>query len=216
MTTRIKQAHNHDPAQGAMFNQERAVSRRGAPETSKIAAASITPKKIREAHGKIIFMIRTHGSMTDYELRGMAAQLGWHFSWSGMSARRSELCPPRGYGLRDSGVTRLTPNKKPAIVWEIDPAHAPEVLPPKVRNLRQTQRAVLAIFEDASALGIKEMSHAQLVAEYERKIDRGDETEIQSDSSIRTRCAELVELKMVKRCPDSVTEKGNIAMWGLV
>jgi len=198
-----------------MFNQERAVSRRGAPATSVAAAASITKAKIRDAHGKIIFMIRTHGSMTDYELRDMAVKLGWHFSWSGMSARRSELCPPRGYGLRDSGTTRPTPNKREATVWEIDPNHAPEVLPPKVRNLRPTQRAVLAIFEEAKALGIHEMSHGQLVAEYERKIDRGDETEIQSESSIRTRCAELVDLGFVKRYPDSETEKGNIAMWGL-
>lgn len=212
--TKAKQAHNHDPAQGAMFEPERAVSRRGALKTSVAAAASITPKKIREAHRQILWLINKHGPMTDYELRDVARREGFKFSWSGMSARRGELCPPRGFGLRDSGQTRSTPNDRPATVWEIDPDHLPDVPSAKVRSLRHTQKAVLATFKDAAALGIDRMSHAQLVVHCQEEAERNG-WEVQSDSSIRTRCAELVDLKLVKRYPDSDTEKGKIAMWGL-
>lgn len=213
MTRNIKQAHNHDPAQGAMFRPEKAVARRDALPTSKVAAASV--KGIKEAHEKIFWLIKHHGPMTDYELRDRARESGFHFSWSGLSARRGEMCPPRGYGLRDSGITRPTPNKRPATVWEIDPSHELEVPPARVRNLRQTQRDVLSIFEEAKKQGIDRMSHAQLCYAYDGEAAlRGWEL-VQSASSVRTRCSELVELKLVKQYPDSETEKGNIAMWGL-
>ena len=175
-------------------------------------------RKIRPTHELIIALIKDYGSMTDYELRDHIEKAGYRISFSGVSARRSELCPPRGYGLRDSGKTRLTPNDRPATVWELDPYRMPCVLPSKIRNLRPTQRQVYQIFVDKKGDGIESMSHAQLWHEYDRLATEqrpGWETTL-SESGVRSRCAELVDLGLVKRFPDSVIDdKGKIAMWGL-
>lgn len=204
---KIKQAHNHDPHQAALFNQERAVARRDAPETSKAAARSV--KKIRASHELILHMIRQCGPMTDYELRDRAAEEGFKISWSGMSARRGELCPPRGRGLRDSGKTRATPNGRAATVWEIDPNVEPEVPPAKIRNLRPSQRLVYDLFEKYGKL-----THQALYQFYAASTV-GDE-EVMTESGIRSRCAELVALKLVERKEDAPGKYGQVSVWGLV
>lgn len=119
MKTRHKQEHNHDPAQGALFNQERAATRRGDPETSRVAAANV--RGVRASHRRVIQLFRTYGPQTDQEAYQAAIAEGWRVSPSGLRSRRAEVTPPRGRGIRDSGRKRKTDMGFDAIVWELDP-----------------------------------------------------------------------------------------------
>jgi hypothetical protein len=149
------------------------------------------------------------GSMTDYELRDALEYSNIKMSFSGVSARRGELCSPRGVGLRDSGLRRDTPNGAKAIVWMRDPAVAlPGVIPSKIRNLRDSQRLVYDMFQKYG-----NMTHQELYQHYLGDID-GNAEEIMTASGIRTRCAELVALKLVEQKPHTDYYIANV--WGLV
>lgn len=122
MKTRIKQPHNHDPAQlalGDTTEQKTAVARRTDPPTSHAAAASVT--NLRASHRRVIQLFRTYGPMTDAEALEAAISDGWHVSPSGLRSRRSEVTPPRGRGIRDSGKKRKSEFGQEAVVWELDP-----------------------------------------------------------------------------------------------
>ncbi len=122
--TKIKQAHNHDPAQQAMFNQTSAVARRSDPETSTAAAASVT--SLRASHIFVLQLFRGYGPMTDEQawtayrkIRAQGESVAPRMSPSGLRSRRAELCPPRGVGIRDSGRRVQTGSGRLAVVWEI-------------------------------------------------------------------------------------------------
>lgn len=119
MKSKMKQAHNHDPAQSALFDQDRAVARRTDPETSHVAAHNV--RGIRASHRRVIQLFRRFGPMTDQEALGAAISDGWRVSPSGLRSRRAEVTPPRGRGIRDSGLKRKTDMGFDSIVWELDP-----------------------------------------------------------------------------------------------
>lgn len=128
MKPKIKQAHNHDPSQLSAFDQERAATRRGDPETSHVAAHNV--KGIRASHRRVIQLFRRFGPMTDQEALGAAISDGWRVSPSGLRSRRAEVTPPRGRGIRDSGLKRKTEMGFDSIVWELDPeVESPEARP---------------------------------------------------------------------------------------
>ncbi len=125
--TKIKQAHNHDESQRALFDQPEAVARRNDPETSKAAAASVT--NIRASHRWVLRLFGVHGPMSDaqaWEAHEVAVKQDgkWgmvpRMSESGLRSRRAELTAPRGTGIRDSGRTVKTASNRDAVVWEID------------------------------------------------------------------------------------------------
>lgn len=208
--TRIKQEHNHDPAQGILFNPTRAVAHRNAPETSHAAARSVN---LPRTCARVIELLKRYGSMTDEALNARAKEEGDILHNTGLAPARCMLCPPRGVGVVDSGKRRVNESGREAVVWMLD--GSPGVLPSQIRKLRQTQRDVLDVFEDAVKLGIDRMSHGQLCHYYREAAGREGLEQVQSEASVRSRCAELVDLHLVKRYPDSNTEKGKIAMWGL-
>jgi len=124
--TKIKQAHNHDEAQGVLFDQERAVARRGDPKTSKQAAERV--QNIRASHRFVLHLFKSFGAMTDEQaweayvsLRANGeSSLVPRMSPSGLRSRRAEVTMPRGVGLRDSGRRAHTSSGRNAVVWEID------------------------------------------------------------------------------------------------
>lgn len=118
MTTKIKQEHNHDPAQLALLDQAEPATRRDDPETSRVAAASV--KNLRASHRRVIQLFRTYGPMTDEDALRAARADGWLVSPSGLRSRRAEVTPPRGRGIRDSGRREKLASGREAIVWEID------------------------------------------------------------------------------------------------
>lgn len=85
------------------------------------------PKLLRASHRKVLQLFRLYGSQTDQELYEAAKAEGWDISPSGLRSRRSELSPPRGGGLKDSGQRARTVFGKEgrfsrrAIVWMLDP-----------------------------------------------------------------------------------------------
>lgn len=141
MKTKIRQEHNHDPAQlalGPTSTVTRAVARRSDPATSHAAAASVM--NIRAAHRRVAQLFTTYGAMSDEEALEAAKADGWSVSPSGLRTRRGELCPPRGAGIRDSGRTRKLATGRDATVWERDPdspdlkRFAPEVTAEKAKR----------------------------------------------------------------------------------
>lgn len=189
-----------------MFSQSAATSRRNAPETSRIAASKQTPGKITRMHETIIALIMEYGPMTDYELRDKMTELGIPHSFSGVAARRGDLIPPRGKGLRDSGVRHNTPNNSPAIVWELDPNETPMVLPSKIRNLRGSQRTVYELFVRHG-----DMTHGEAFKRYLDSLPTDHAMEIMSESGVRSRVAELVALDVIKVKVNAIP-----TVWGLV
>lgn len=91
------------------------------------APATERPKILRASHRRVLQLFRTYGSQTDSELYEAAKAEGWQISPSGLRSRRSEISPPRGLGLRDSGQRRVTQFAvtgklaRRKIIWEIDP-----------------------------------------------------------------------------------------------
>lgn len=84
------------------------------------------PKLLRASHRKVLQLFRLYGAQSDQELYEAAKAEGWDISPSGLRSRRSELSPPRGAGLKDSGKRRKTlvgntgRFSRRAIIWEID------------------------------------------------------------------------------------------------
>lgn len=111
----MKQAHNHDPAQMALLDQERPATRRDDPETSHAAAASVG--NLRASHRRVLQLFRLYGSQTDEQLMDSAKAEGWKISPSGLRTRRSELTSPRGIGIIDTGRRVKTESGRDAIVW---------------------------------------------------------------------------------------------------
>ena len=72
--------------------------------------------KLRPAHRRCHQLFKQYGDMTDAEALEAARAEQWGISPSGLRSRRSELCPPRGAGIKDTGRRR---NK--ATVWGVDP-----------------------------------------------------------------------------------------------
>lgn len=90
------------------------------------APAAERPKILRPSHRRVLQLFRVLGAMTDQEAYDAAIADGWQISPSGFRSRRSEVSPPRGAGLRDSGrrrdnLFRVTGKAaRRAIVWELD------------------------------------------------------------------------------------------------
>jgi hypothetical protein len=90
-------------------------------------APTQSAKPLRASHRRVMQLFRTFGPSTDAELYEAAKAEGWQISPSGLRSRRSEISPPRGAGLRDSGQRRVTHFaisgrlSRKVIIWEIDP-----------------------------------------------------------------------------------------------
>lgn len=90
------------------------------------APAAERPKILRPSHRRVLQLFRVLGAMTDQEAYDAAIADGWQISPSGFRSRRSEVSPPRGAGLKDSGQRRKTHfaitgrAARLAIVWELD------------------------------------------------------------------------------------------------
>ncbi len=208
MTPRQKQAHSHDKSQLAMFNQTRAVARRTDPETSHAAARMQTPGKIRKEHMLVLEILADYPEgLTDEEMLYIGINRGFTLVKSGFATRRGELCPPRGKGVRDSGKRRVISTGAKAIVWELDLGVYPEVLPPKIRGLRDSQRRVYELFQKHG-----NMTHAEVNTAYLSSID-GNEQEMMTASGVRTRVAELVQRGLVEQ--KSATDRAPV-LWGIV
>lgn len=83
---------------------------------STSVAASQGRRGLRASHRKVLQLFRLYGPQTDAEAFESAKAEGWDVSPSGLRSRRSELTPPRGRGIRDSGKKR-----NHSTVWELDP-----------------------------------------------------------------------------------------------
>lgn len=84
------------------------------PETSRLAANSLTQEKLRESQLDIIWVLENHGPLTDEEI---FARLPRIQSQSGARTRRKELVD---LGLvRDSGDRDRTASGRQTIVWEL-------------------------------------------------------------------------------------------------
>jgi hypothetical protein len=105
------QAHLFDP------DQPVAHARRGDPETSHQAAASITPAKLRRSQAWVLLVFEHYPRLHDeelvhcYDMLGLPAQ-----SVSGLRTRRRELVD-QGY-LADSGERVRLVSGRLSIVWE--------------------------------------------------------------------------------------------------
>lgn len=101
-----------DPGDG---RDTRPVARRGDPETSHEAAASVTG--LRESQAEVLGVIRRRGPMTDEEvLKVLSDRSERPWTPSGARTRRSELVTA---GLvRDSGRRKRLPTGRRSILWE--------------------------------------------------------------------------------------------------
>jgi hypothetical protein len=95
--------------------QDHAVARRGDPETSHEAAASVTG--LRESQAEVLGVIRRRGPMTDEEVLKVLSDRGERpWTPSGARTRRSELVTA---GLvKDSGRRKRLPTGRRSILWE--------------------------------------------------------------------------------------------------
>jgi hypothetical protein len=102
----------------------KAVARRTDPETSRAAAASITPATMRTSQRVVLNALRLIGPSTDEVLLSAVADMMTAaglkpMSPSGCRSRRSELVDA---GLvRDSGQRAELASGRKAIVWEVTP-----------------------------------------------------------------------------------------------
>lgn len=71
-----------------------------------ISPALVASLPLRPSHRRVIQLFRTYGPQTDQEALQAAISEGWAISPSGLRSRRSEVTPPRGRGIRDSGKRR--------------------------------------------------------------------------------------------------------------
>lgn len=82
-----------------------------------MTAPAIERPKLRPAHRRIYQLYNRYGALTHSEALECAQADGWDISPSGLRSRVSELCPPKGAGLMDSGRKRNNQT-----VWMIDPS----------------------------------------------------------------------------------------------
>jgi hypothetical protein len=95
--------------------QETAVARRGDPETSHEAAASVTG--LRDSQAEVLGVIRRRGPMTDEEVLKVLRDRGERpWTPSGARTRRSELVTAGM--VRDSGRRKRLPTGRRSILWE--------------------------------------------------------------------------------------------------
>lgn len=91
-----------------------------------MTATTLTPPKpLRPSHRRVLQLFRTFGPQTHEEALQAANSDGWDVSPSGLRTLVSELVPPRGRGIRDSGKVRKmwSAGKRrwsTATVWELD------------------------------------------------------------------------------------------------
>ena len=93
------------------------LTRRGDPETSHAAAASL--KDIRASQRAVLSLLRDHGPSTDERLLDLADRRGLLISPSGIRTRRHELVALDL--VRDTGRTQVLASGRAAIVWEVTP-----------------------------------------------------------------------------------------------
>ncbi len=86
------------------------------PETSRMAARSVSEERLRTSQKIILDALEHFGEMTDEEIYEF--MVGFHqISPSGARTRRKELVD---LGLvRDSGLRGLTPSGRQSIKWEV-------------------------------------------------------------------------------------------------
>lgn len=89
-----------------------AHARRTDPETSHAAAASISPKQLRESQRDVLEVLSKSGPMTDWKLVEL---MDGRMSHSGIRSRRSELTV-LGFVV-DTGKRELGPAGKYGNVW---------------------------------------------------------------------------------------------------
>lgn len=94
----------------------RDLFRTGDPETSEIAAKSLTEEKIRTSQHEVWSLLRECGPMTDGEIAEAAERAGVSQSPSGLRTRRAELV--RKMLVADSGERKVLPSGRQSIVWE--------------------------------------------------------------------------------------------------
>lgn len=196
MTTKtIKQAHRHDDAQYVipMDDAQDALARGTDPETSHIAAASVDTERMQAL---VLSALRVLGSSTTEEISDY------------LDLRRDSVSP-RMKPLVMAGKIERVGKKvgstgRPSIVWGLTNLADADTAPAKVQRLRKTQRAVYDIL---AKLG--DMTHGDLWRVY--SMEHENDEQMMSESSVRTRCAELVTLDLVEK----VGEREGIAVWGV-
>lgn len=82
-------------------------------------------RPLRPSHRRVLQLFRTFGPQTHEEALQAAISDGWPISPSGLRTLISELVPPRGRGIRDSGKKRQTwiaakRRYTSATIWELD------------------------------------------------------------------------------------------------
>lgn len=86
-----------------------------------MTASVAPPKLLRASHRRLLQLFRTYGAMSDQEALETANADGWAISPSGLRSRRAELTPPRGRGIKDSGLRKKTQiGIKPSVIWTLD------------------------------------------------------------------------------------------------
>lgn len=84
------------------------------PETSRLAANSLSPEKLRASQLDVLVVLRRHGPLSD---EAIYERLLRRQSVSGARTRRKELVD---LGLvRDSGDRDVTASGRQTIIWEI-------------------------------------------------------------------------------------------------
>lgn len=92
------------------------------PDTSRLAAQSISKTNLTASRQAILGLFQKHGSMFDENLAAYYSALASdgsapYLSPSGLRSRRSELCEA-GY-LEDSGNRGKTHSGRATIIWQI-------------------------------------------------------------------------------------------------
>lgn len=91
---------------------EDALARTTDPDTSHIAAASQTPRKLSAGRLLALRTLAEHGPLTDFELADITGK-----AQTSIGCRRADL---KKAGLAaDTGQRRASPSGSPAIVWAL-------------------------------------------------------------------------------------------------
>jgi len=97
--------------------RDRAHARATDPETSHDAAASLSPKRLRDSQREVFDLFVMYGSMTDPMLQRAAVIEKVEQSPSGLRTRRKELVDA---GLvEDTGRRQKTKSGRKATVWDL-------------------------------------------------------------------------------------------------
>lgn len=84
--------------------------------------AILQTPSVRPAHRRAYQLFHRYGALTHSEALECAKAEGWDISPSGLRSRVSELCPPKGAGLIDSGKKGTSGKGRGETIWMLDPS----------------------------------------------------------------------------------------------